>query len=53
MARNNKSDGSGNMEDYNKKLQKLEYDIDQIVQKQNESHAEITEIKEKVNASRT
>jgi peptidoglycan hydrolase CwlO-like protein len=45
MAHTNKNFGTDNMEDLTKKLQKLEYDIDQIVQKQNESHAEITEIK--------
>jgi peptidoglycan hydrolase CwlO-like protein len=53
MARTNKGNGSESMEDLTKKLQKLEYDVDQIVQKQNESHAEISEIKERVNASRT
>jgi len=53
MSHASKSDGSDNVEDLTKKLRKLEYDFDQLVQKQNESHAQISDIKEKVNASRT
>lgn len=53
MSHGSKSDGSENVEDLTKKQHKLEYDFDQLVQKQNESHAQISEIKEKVNASRT
>lgn len=53
LSKKHNQDGSENMEDLVKRQQKMDYDIDQIVQKQNESHAQINELKERVNAART
>lgn len=49
---NDKKGGEESLEGVTKHYQKLEYDFDQLVQKHNESLAQINEIRIKVNASR-